>query len=181
MVSWNSNVPFDDETGYVDKMYFNSKNGYSSCYTVTDSTNFKDKWMVDSGCTDHLLPYLDDFVSKEDHKRDCKTANSEIMPIYGPGIVLLKHDNRKHNKTLMLTGVYYAPHVLPCLLSITALTKQGFTCMIGDKTQIWDKTGNMVITAEQLNQSDCLHLFSLLLMQPDSKASSIQRDSDFLL
>ena len=33
---------------------------------MTDSVNDQDKWMVDSGCTEHLLPYLDNFVSKED-------------------------------------------------------------------------------------------------------------------
>ena len=60
---------------------------------VTDPNQHKDKCMVDSGCTDLLSPYLDDFVSKEDHKRNCKTANSEIMPIFGPGMVLLKHNN----------------------------------------------------------------------------------------
>ena len=65
MVSWNSNVPFDDTTGYVDEMYFDSENGYSSCYAVTDYQH-KDKWMVDSGCTNHLSPFLSDFVSQED-------------------------------------------------------------------------------------------------------------------
>ena len=49
---------------------------------VTDPNQHKDKWMVDSGCTDLLSPYLDDFVSKEDHKRNCKTANSEIHNAY---------------------------------------------------------------------------------------------------
>ena len=34
MVSWNSNVPFDDITSYADEMYFDSENGYSSCYVV---------------------------------------------------------------------------------------------------------------------------------------------------
>ena len=67
--------------------------------------------MVDSGSTDHLSPYLDDFVSKGGCKGNCKTANGELVPIYGPGTVLLKHNNGESNKTLMLTGVYYAPHV----------------------------------------------------------------------
>ena len=181
MVSWNSNVPLDDETGYVDETYFDSENGYSSCYVMTDLTKHKDKWMVDSRCTNHLSPYLDDFVSKEDHERNCKTANGKIMSIYGPGTVLLKHNNGEHHKTLVFTGVYYAPHVSHHLLAVTTLTKQGFTCMIGDKTQIWDKTGNLVITTEQLNSSDSLHWFLLSPMQPDSKASSIQRNSNYLL
>ena len=111
MVSWNPNVPFNNTTGYVDETYIDSKNEYSSCYAMTDSNQHKDKWMVDSRCTDHLSPYLDDYVSKEDRKRNCKTVNGEIMPIFGPGTVLLKHNNGECNKTLVLTGVYYAPHV----------------------------------------------------------------------
>ena len=145
MVSWNSNVPFDNTTGYVDETYFDSENGYSSCYAVTDYQH-KDKWMVDSGCTDHLSPFLDDFVSKEDRERKCKTAN-RTMPIYGPGTVLFKHNNGERDITLVLDGVYYAPHISHHLLSVTALTKKGFRCTIGDKTQIWDKTGTLLITA----------------------------------
>ena len=99
---------------------------------------------------------------------------------YGPGTVLLKHNNGECNKTLMLTRVYYAPHVSHCLLSITALTKQGFTCTIGDTTQIWDKTGNLVITAAQLNSSDTLRWFSWSPMQPDSNTPGIMTFSQRL-
>ena len=87
MVSWDFNVPCDEETGYVDETYFDGDNGYSFCYAADDPIKHKDKWMVDSGCTDHLSPYLKDFVSKEDQKRNCKTANGEIM-----------HDERKLTK-----------------------------------------------------------------------------------
>ena len=136
--------------------------------------------MVDSGCTNHLSPFLDDFVSKENRKRNCKTANG-TMPIYGPGTVVFKHNNGEHDITLVLDRVYYAPHISHHLLSVTALTKKGFRCTIGDTTQIWDKTGTLLITAAQLNSTDSLHWFSSSLMQPDSKASSIQRDNNYLL
>jgi hypothetical protein len=52
----------DDVTGYFDASY----DDYSSYYAVADSVSTRDTWMVDSGCTDYLSPYLDDFVSKED-------------------------------------------------------------------------------------------------------------------
>jgi hypothetical protein len=87
--------------------------------------------------------------------------------------VILKHHNGGKDTTLVLTGVYHAPHVSNCLLSVTALTKQGFTCMIGYKTQIWDKTGNLVIMAEQLNLSDSLHWFTSSPMKRDVRATSI--------
>ena len=165
MVTWNTNVPHEDTTGYIDKSYFDSEMGYLSCYLVRSSKprkcalgtfaqshqnneKHKDWWMVDSRCSNHLTPFLKDFISHKNHQWNCKTANSNIMPIFGPGTVILRHYNGERNRTLVLTGVYYAPHVLHHLLSVMALTKQGFTCTIGDNTQIWDRSGTLVITAE---------------------------------
>jgi hypothetical protein len=95
--------------------------------------------------------------------------------------VILKHHNGEKDTTLVLTRVYHAPHVSNPLLSVIALTKQGFTCTIGDKTQIWDKTGNLVITAEQLNSSDSLHWFTLSPMKRDARATSIQKTDSYSL
>ena len=63
MVTWDTNVPYEDTTGYIDKSYFDSEIGYLSCYAVGNQSKHKDKWMVDSGCTDHPPPFLNNFVS----------------------------------------------------------------------------------------------------------------------
>ena len=184
MVTWDTNAPNEDTTGYVDESYFDSEIGYLSCYVATIRGNpdqHKDKWMVDSGCTDHLSPYPEDFFSHENHQRNCKTANGNIMPIFGPGTVIIRHHNGERPRTLVLTGVYYAPHVSHRHLSITALTKQGFTCTIREKTQIWDRSGTLVIMAEQLIPSETLHWFLSTAMTPDAKATSIQLKQDYIL
>ena len=184
MVTWNTNVPYEDTTGYVDESYFDSEIGYLSCYTAVMRGNpyqHKDRWMVDSRRSDHLTPFLTDFVSRENHQWNCKTANGNIMPIFGPGRVILRHHNGERNRTLVLTGVYYAFHVSHRLLSVTVLTKQGFTCMIRDKTQIWDRSGTLVITAVQLIPSETLHWFLSTAMTPGSKATSIQSNQDYVL
>ena len=137
-VTWDTNVPNENTTSYVAKLHFDSQIRYLSCYAAGNPYQHRDKWMVDSSCTDHLSPFPEDFVSRENHQRNCMTANNNIMPIFGPGTIIIRHHNGEHNRTLVLTGVYYAPHVSHCLLSITALTKQGFMCTIRDKTQIWD-------------------------------------------
>ena len=96
LVSWNSRPPNEDTTGYVEgsyKPFFDSEIGYLSCYAVGNQTKHKDKWMVDSGCTDHLSPFPEDFISRKNHTRNCKTANGNIMPIFGPGTVILRHHN----------------------------------------------------------------------------------------
>ena len=54
-------------------------------------------------------------------------------------------------------------------------------CTIGDKTQIWDRSGHLVITAEQLIPSDTFHWFLSTAMTPDSKAASIQLRQDYVL
>ena len=59
MVMWNTNVPYEDTTSYIDESYFDSEIGYLSCYVAAIKGNpdqHKGKWMVDSGCTDHLSP-----------------------------------------------------------------------------------------------------------------------------
>ena len=63
MVTWDTNVPYEDTTNYVDESYFDSKIEYLSCYATGYTTQHMDKWMVDSDCTDHLTPFPSDFVS----------------------------------------------------------------------------------------------------------------------
>ena len=181
MAIWNANVPYEDTTGYIDESYFDSEIGYLSCYAIRNPYQHKDKWMVDSGCTNHISPFPEDFISWENNTRKCKTASGNIMPIFGPGTVIIRHHNGECHKTLVLTGVYYTPHVSHHLLSIMALTKQGFMCMIRDKTQIWNRSGNLVIMAEQLIPSETLHWFLSTAMTPDSKAASIQLNQDYVL
>jgi hypothetical protein len=138
--------------------------------------------MVDSRCTDHLSPYLDDLFQKKIGNGIVRQLMENLcLYIYGPGTVILKHHNGEKDTTLVLTGVYHAPYVSNCLLSVTALTKQGFTCTIRDKTQIWNKTGNLVITAEQLNSSGSLHWFTLSPMKHDARATSIQKINSYSL
>ena len=56
----------------------------------SEPTFAKNHWMIDSGCTDHLTPFLDDFayLSKEVHY--AFVANGERVPMYGPGKVIVQ-------------------------------------------------------------------------------------------
>ena len=45
--------------------------------------------------------------------------------MHGPGTIVLKQDH-KSAPPVTLTGVWYAPEAAHCLLSVTALTHQGF-------------------------------------------------------
>ena len=54
-------------------------------------------------------------------------------------------------------------------------------CTIRDKIQIWDRSGTLVITAEQLIPSENLHWFLSTVMTLDTKAASIQSKQDYVL
>ena len=47
-------------------------------------------WMIDSGCTDHLLPFIDDFVYLGDQKWTASVANGNKVSMYGPGTILIQ-------------------------------------------------------------------------------------------
>ena len=93
--------------------------------------------------------------------------------MHGPGTIVLKQDHRSA-PPVTLTGVWYAPEAAHCLLSVTALTHQGFRCEITDRTKIWDNQGRLVIQASALLPSTSLHWFQSFLITPESKVHSLQ-------
>ena len=97
-----------------------------------EQTNFaKTHWMIDSGCTNHLSPFLDDFVHLGTVKRSATVANGGKVNMYGPGTVLLKQvDDALPSIHIKLEDVWYAPQASNHLLSVTSLTNHGYRCEI---------------------------------------------------
>ena len=96
----------------------------------------------------------------------------------GPGTIILKQDHRSA-PLVTLTGVWYAPEAAHRLLSVTALTHQGFQCKITDRTKIWDNQGHLVIQASALLPSTSLHWFRSFLITPESKVHSLQDNRSY--
>ena len=98
----------------------------------------------------------------------------------GPGTIILKQDHRSA-PPVTLIGVWYAPKAAHRLLSVTALTHQGFQCEITDRTKIWDNQGCLVIQASALLPSTSLHWFWSFLITPESKVHSLQDNRSYYL
>ena len=81
---------------------------------------YKDHWLIDSGASDYITPYLEDFSNLAQGERFASTANGSIIKMHGPGTIVLKQDHRSA-PSVTLTGVWYAPEAAYCLLSVTAL------------------------------------------------------------
>ncbi|KAF8546551.1 hypothetical protein OG21DRAFT_1527757 [Imleria badia] len=60
------------------------------------------------------------------------------------GTIILQQD-KLHAPPIALMEVWYAPEGAHRLLSVTALTNQGFHCEITDKTKIWNTQGRLVM------------------------------------
>jgi hypothetical protein len=126
---------------------------------------YKDHWLIDSGASDHITPYLGDFSSILEGECLASTTNSFIIQMHGSGTVVLKQD-RPDAPPVLLTGVWYAPEAAHRLLSVTALTTHGFTCRITTVTKIWYRQGKLVIQASALLPTTPLHRFWSTLITP---------------
>ena len=100
--------------------------------------------------------------------------------MHGPGTIVLKQDTPKA-PIVRLTGVWYATEAAHRLLSVTALTSQGFSCKITDQTKIWDKQGKLVIQASALLPSTPLHWFRSKLIIPEGAVYSLQERNSYHL
>ena len=65
---------------------------YHGAFTLggdTEEDFARHHWMIDSGCTDHLSPFLDDFAHLGNMVRHAVIANGQKVPMYGPGKIML--------------------------------------------------------------------------------------------
>lgn len=137
-------------------------------------------WMIDSGCTDHLSPYLDDFAHLDDTVRYAVVANGQKVPLYGPGKIIVRQESLP---SIVLEGVWYAPKATHRLLSVPTLTAQGYKCQIkGTQTTIWNAKGKLVIQASALSPRNNLHWFQSSTITPVMRVlSSLTSEDNFSL
>ena len=168
-----SNVHGDDE------FYYDS--AYLRVCTVDQKMTknlpfYKNHWLIDSGASDHITPYLEDFSSLLQGERLASTTNGSIIQMHGLGTIIMKQDISRA-PLVLLTRVWYAPDAAHRLLSVMALTSQGFLCKITDKTKIWDKQGKLVIQASTLLPTTLLHWFWSKLITPEGTVYSLQENN----
>jgi hypothetical protein len=177
----NSQRPHDEDL-FPSNVYDDEYNVDDYCYSrvcLADHRSpqelpfYKDHWLIDSGASNHITPYLGDFSSILQGERLASTANGSIIQMHGPGTIILKQDRPKAPPVL-LTGVWYAPEAAHRLLLVTALTSHGFTCRITNVTKIWDRQGKLVVQASALLPTTPLHWFRSTLITPGGLVYSLQ-------
>ena len=133
---------------------------YSGAFVLggdTDKNFAKSHWIIDSGCTNHLTLFKDDFAYLGTAVHSASVTNRQTVPMYGPGKIILQQ-SFKGSEPIVLDEVWYAPHTAHRLLSVNALTGQGYGCVINDQeSRIWNASKTLVIRAAASSPRNDLH------------------------
>ena len=176
LVAWDG---YDGPTGYVDEEYDNLYL-YSAfvAQTETDHPQIKAQhcWLINSGATNHISPYLNDFTSLNNGEKVCEVANGMTMKMTGPGHIIMKPRNRD---AIILRNVWHSPDSPYRLLSLLALTKSGYTAEINHTvTTIRNKHGCVVIQASALSPTGGLHWFQSSQITPMISSTMSLQETD---
>jgi len=144
---------FDDEVeamgkeGRMDAMVEDFGNTSNEAFVVAETVESGETVeLYDSGCTNHISPYRDQFENFErTAPRSFKAANKQNFSTIGKGDLVIDVPNGNTFTRLRLTDVQYSPHVAYTLVSIGRLDKEGFTTQFGHgKCVIWGSDGEKI-------------------------------------
>jgi len=177
LLGYNDNVMY----GYDNK--YDGLDCYHGAYALggdSDKQFARHHWMIDSGCTDHLSPFKDDFAHLGNQVHHAIVANGQKVPMYGLGKIIIQSKD-KRAEPLVLSKVWYAPHAAHRLMSVLTLTSQGYRCTINDcESNIWDANERLVIQAKALSLDNNLHWFQSNQITPvDSSINSLAKEDSY--
>jgi len=116
----------------LSKLTCNHTHNKCNCRTLNQD------WMLDSGATVHISPYMADFIDYIPAlvKGHVRTAEGPMdLIVEGSGMVLIQHvfhyKGKSHKELLRLQEVLYIPGVIAHFTSLVRLLKEGL-CIYGD-------------------------------------------------
>lgn len=86
----------------------------------------RNKWIVDSGATDHMIKDTKYFSHISEFKGFCTVANGHQIPITGKGIVNITINNGGISHSVTLKDALLVPDLDSNLISVQSLTENGF-------------------------------------------------------
>jgi hypothetical protein len=88
--------------------------------------------LYDSGTTEHLSPYHDQFTTYRDiTPKSFTSANKQKFPAVGAGDMVIDVPNGLNILKMKLTKVLYSPEIGYTLISVGCLDNEGFTAIFG--------------------------------------------------
>ena len=94
-----------------------------------EETDSKGNWILDSGCTDHMVGSKEFMKKFKPKVTSVSIANNEIIKTTGFGQIVCS----TKDKNIVLNNVWHVPKLGRNLLSVSAITKEGFQVQFQDK------------------------------------------------
>ena len=135
-------------------------------------------WVMDSGCTCHMTPYMDDFVAGSMITTSwiIEVADSNIVPAKLQGSVRMKilNDDRE-TISLRIEGVLYVPELSRQLFSLMSLMDQGHLISLSKKhgVQILFEGESAYVTFPMPNY----HLFASNTIDLNANINKLEHNS----
>jgi len=155
-----------------------------SCYLKSEFI----KWMMDSGCTQHVTNTKEDFLQYQEFQNPgkVKLAGSDMeLPIIGIGKIQLRHIMTNGKSTnLTLENVLYIPGASNRFYSPTVATETGCVSTISFDCHSMSNSDKAVFITAPRNHEERQYYFSSQLMkvtEPKSTISAIKPLDDYTL
>ena len=120
----------------------------ATCFAASSSS---EKWLIDSGCTNHMTFDRDLFKDLDTSiNSKVRIGNGEYIAVKGKGTVAIK----SLSGTKILKDVLYVPEINQNLLSVGQMLERGFRVFFEDnKCLIKDTTGEELFQVKMKNKS----------------------------
>ena len=134
---WFSDVPDDDEKDVVAERDTDAvkdlEDASGETLVTTDSSKPTHRVdLYDSGCTNHISPFREQFENYVDiPPKRFRAANQQAFDAIGQGELIVEVPNGSESTSLRLEGAFYAPEVGYTLVSMGQLDEAGFFATIG--------------------------------------------------
>ncbi|CAL9235463.1 unnamed protein product [Arabidopsis halleri] len=133
--------------------------------------DFKEKWIMDTGCSFHMTPRKDWFIElNESGAGRVRMANDTYSEVKGVGSIRIKNED---NSTILLKNVRYVPAMSKNLISLGTLEDQG--CWFQSRDGVM-KINKGCKTLMQGQKTDTFYVLRGSVLTGEVNVSVVQKD-----
>lgn len=149
--SYAGNTEINNNSHDIDTFHISVNN----CNSESVAHKGEVEWLVDSGCTDHVINSDQHFYEFIDLKRaaSVKLGDDNVVKATKVGNIICKFYSKCGERTIRVKNVFYVPDLQKNLLSVSSMTRGG-KCIIFNKDycEIFDNKNELMIKINEVNK-----------------------------
>lgn len=136
-------------------------NQVTGCSEVECDKNSEINWLLDSGCTDHIINNETYFYNYIDLKIpiDVKLPDGKILKATKVGTVKIYFTNYYNRKHVDLKNVYFVKGIKQNLLSFSKITKNCTIVARNENAKIYNQSRELIVVANKIDNLYCIKSF----------------------